>query len=119
MFFCKSLRFILFSRGEKMKISYENSSGSLMIRLIGDVDDNGIIKARQDIDRLLEKERYYEVVFDFSGVSFMDSTGIGMLLGRYKKLEKLSVPMYVTGTNKQVDKVFFTSGIYEIICKLA
>ena len=39
-----------------MKISYENSSGSLMIRLIGDVDDNGIIKARQDIDRLLEKE---------------------------------------------------------------
>ena len=33
-----------------MKISYENSSGSLMIRLIGDVDDNGIIKARQDID---------------------------------------------------------------------
>ena len=48
-----------------MKISYENSSGSLMIRLIGDVDDNGIIKARQDIDRLLEKERYYEVVFDF------------------------------------------------------
>ncbi|UKI13951.1 MAG: STAS domain-containing protein [Clostridiales bacterium] len=85
----------------------KNSSGSLMIRLIGDVDDNGIIKARQDIDRLLEKERYYEVVFDFSGVSFMDSTGIGMLLGRYKKLEKLSVPMYVTGTNKQVDKVFF------------
>ena len=42
-----------------MKISYENSSGSLMIRLIGDVDDNGIIKARQDIDRLLEKERCY------------------------------------------------------------
>lgn len=119
MFFCKSFEFILFSRGEKMKISYENSSGSLMIRLIGDVDDNGIIKARQDIDRLLEKERYYEVVFDFSGVNFMDSTGIGMLLGRYKKLEKLSVPMYVTGTNKQVDKVFFTSRIYEIICKLA
>lgn len=39
-----------------MKISYENSSGSLMIRLIGDVDDNGIIKARQDIDRLLERK---------------------------------------------------------------
>ena len=49
----------------------------------------------------------------------MDSTGIGMLLGRYKKLERLGIPMYVTGTNKQVDKVFFTSGIYEIIRKLA
>lgn len=70
-----------------MKISYENSSGSLMIRLIGDVDDNGIIKARQDIDRLLEKERYYEVVFDFSGVSFMDSTGIGCFSDDIKNLK--------------------------------
>lgn len=83
------------------------------------MDDNGIIKSRQEIDKILDKERFYEAVFDFSGVNFMDSTGIGMLLGRYKKLERMSVPMYVTGANKQVDKVFFTSGIYEIIRKLA
>mgnify|MGYP004643750147 FL=1 len=102
-----------------MKINFENSSGSLLIRIIGDVDDNGIIKSRQEIDKILDKERFYEAVFDFSGVNFMDSTGIGMLLGRYKKLERMSVPMYVTGANKQVDKVFFTSGIYEIIRKLA
>lgn len=103
-----------------MKISYENSSGSLMIRLIGDVDDNGIIKAqtryRTDCWKRKDITKSCSI---FRALSFMDSTGIGMLLGRYKKLEKLSVPMYVTGTNKQVDKVFFTSGIYEIICKLA
>ena len=47
-----------------MKISYENSSGSLMIRLIGDVDDNGIIKARQDIDRLSVGE------YPWTGIAF-------------------------------------------------
>lgn len=90
-----------------MKISYENSSGSLMIRLIGDVDDNGIIKARQDIDRLLEKERYYEVVFDFSGVSFMDSTGIGMLLGRYKKLENYPCRCTLRAQTSKSTKYFY------------
>ena len=102
-----------------MEISFENSGGALCIRLKGDIDDAGIQKARSRIDSILDKERFYEVVFDFSGVPFMDSTGIGMLLGRYTKLERLGIPMYVTGTNKQVDKVFFTSGIYEIIRKLA
>lgn len=102
-----------------MKVFYENTNGALTFKLTGDIDDAGIHKVRGRIDELLDSERYFEVVFDFKGVPFMDSTGIGMLLGRYRKLQKHGVPMYILGVNAQVDKVFYTSGIYEIIKKLA
>lgn len=102
-----------------MNVDYENKNGALIFSLKGDVDDAAIQKVRAFIDAKLDGERYFEVVFDFSEVPFMDSTGIGMLLGRYKKLQKYNIPMFISGVNKQVDKVFFTSGIYEIIKKLA
>lgn len=102
-----------------MNVDFENKNGELTFKLLGDVDDCTISKVRNFIDDKLDNERYFEVVFDFSSVPFMDSTGIGMLLGRYRKLQNFNVPMYIRGVNKQVDKVFYTSGIYEIIKKLA
>ncbi len=102
-----------------MKVDYENKNGALTFKLTGEIDDAAIQKVRSFIDTRLEGERYFEVIFDFTGVQFMDSTGIGMLLGRYRKLQNYNVPMFICGVNKQVDKVFFTSGIYEIIKKLA
>ena len=48
-------------------------------------------------------------------VDFMDSTGIGMLLGRYKKTSKLKIPFSVSDVNSQIDKVFKVSGIYSVI----
>ena len=47
----------------------------------------------------------------------MDSTGIGMFLGRYKKIKKLNIKMYISGTNSVTDKIFEISGIYTIIPK--
>lgn len=102
-----------------MQVSYKNANGALRLLLTGDIDDAAMVKTRGYIDGILDSERYFEVIFDFNGVPFMDSTGIGMLLGRYKKLQRNNVPMFITGACGQVDKVFFTSGIYEIIKKLA
>ena len=102
-----------------MDVKFSLSNGTLRVMLIGELDDCSASFVRQILDDALRKYNYDDVVFDMSELNFMDSTGIGMLLGRYKKLERLGIPMYVTGTNKQVDKVFFTSGIYEIIRKLA
>ena len=102
-----------------MDVKFSLSNGTLRVMLIGELDDCSASFVRQILDDALRKYNYDDVVFDMSELNFMDSTGIGMLLGRYKKLERQGIPMYVTGTNKQVDKVFFTSGIYEIIRKLA
>ena len=56
-----------------------------------------------------------KVIFDFSNVAFMDSAGIGMLLGRYKVIKMLGGQLELMNVNKQVEKVFEISGILKII----
>ena len=63
--------------------------------------------------KLLDKTK--KVIFDFSNVAFMDSAGIGMLLGRYKVIKMLGGQLELMNVNKQVEKVFEISGILKII----
>ena len=51
-------------------------------------------------------------------LDFMDSTGIGVLIGRYKKLKGTNTPIYIKNTNSHVEKIFKMSGIYEIMPKI-
>ncbi|MEG1612755.1 MAG: anti-sigma factor antagonist [Clostridia bacterium] len=102
-----------------MEIKHKLNNLTLQITMVGELDEASATKARFDIDSLIENNRIAEVIFDFSEVEFMDSTGIGILLGRYKKLLRKNVEMFIVNTRPQVDKVFKMSGIYEIIKKLA
>ncbi len=102
-----------------MKILHRVSNKTLTIKLCGELDEATASKARAEIDDLFDCSRFLEVIFDFSEVEFMDSTGIGILLGRYKKLNRMNIDMFILNPKPQVDKVFTTSGIYEIIKKLA
>ena len=54
-----------------------------------------------------------------NGLSFMDSTGIGVLLGRYKLIKKLGGVAMIKGSNKQIDRVLTMSGIYTIMEKIS
>ena len=54
-------------------------------------------------------------MFDFSKVSFMDSAGIGLLIGRYKLIKMLGGMAEIMNTNKSIEKVLEMSGIVKII----
>ena len=56
-----------------------------------------------------------KVMFDFSKVSFMDSAGIGLLIGRYKLIKLLGGNVEIINTNKSIEKVLEMSGIVKII----
>ena len=56
-----------------------------------------------------------KVVFDFSNVSFMDSAGIGMVIGRYKMMKMLGGTLEMTNVSQSVRKIFEMSGITKII----
>ena len=73
---------------------------------------------RNDMDRLIETERPECLILDFSAVSMMDSSGIGLIIGRYKLLRRYGGRMCVRGVGKNVDRVFCVSGMYRIIEKI-
>ena len=102
-----------------MEIKYKKTSQSLTIYLYGELDEYSATSARVLIDRLLlDNANTEKVVFDLSGISFMDSTGIGLLIGRYKKLKQINLPSYITGVSINTDKVLGLSGIYNIMPKI-
>lgn len=102
-----------------MEVKYNIKKSGVYIYMSGELDEHSSKKAREQIDFIIDKNaNASSVVFNMKELSFMDSTGIGMLIGRYKKLKALNVPTYIENPSFCADKVFLTSGIYSLIPKL-
>ncbi len=95
---------------------YDNT---LYINIVGDLDEHNAVNVRKDIDNLIKYENYKQIIIDLSELDFMDSTGIGVLIGRYKLVKDKGVPIFISSPNKQVDKIFSMTGIYNIMPKIA
>ena len=103
-----------------MDIKYRNSDSGLTFYVHGELDEFSASTAKNILDKIISdnpNSRY--AVFDLSGLSFMDSTGIGLLIGRYKKLKRFSIPAYIQGAPCGIEKVLELSGIYEIMPKVS
>ncbi len=102
-----------------MDIKYKKGSNILTIYVCGELDECSASNAKNILDKLLlDNINSREVVFDLSGLSFMDSTGIGLLIGRYKKLKQFSIPSYISGASVSIEKVIELAGLYSIMPKI-
>lgn len=87
----------------------------IKINLAGEIDHHSAKKIREELDRKILKSGAENVVLDLSRVSFMDSSGIGVLLGRYKLFATRKI--YLQGANESIDKLLTMSGIYSVMPK--
>ena len=71
------------------------------------------------MDDLINGNTFNQVIIDLSELEFMDSTGIGVLIGRYKKLRSKNVPIYICNPSNHVEKIFKMSGLYDIMPKIS
>ncbi len=101
-----------------MKIDSELKNNTLTVTLSGELDESCALFVRAQLDALFDTRGLHKVVMDMAGVSFMDSTGIGMLIGRYKVLKAKGIPLLLSSPSSVVDKVLSLSGIYEIMPKI-
>lgn len=90
----------------------------MTVAFFGDIDEFACRTLRSDIDAKIVESAPKEVIFDLNGVSFVDSTGIGFILGRYKKLCVAGGRLKLANVPPQVDKVFRTSGVYSVVEKV-
>ncbi|NLK99147.1 MAG: anti-sigma F factor antagonist [Clostridiales bacterium] len=97
--------------------SYEIRQRCLIIRLNDELDHHNAVQIREKADRLIERNNIKHIIFDFSGSGFMDSAGIGVIMGRYKKVIFIGGSIAVASVNSAVDRIFRLSGLYKIINK--
>lgn len=101
-----------------MEIKYKKQNSTLTIYLYGELDECFANKSRESIDSvIMQHTNSKSVVFDLSGLTFMDSTGLGLLIGRYKKLKQLNIQAYISGANISTEKVIEVAGLYKIMPK--
>ncbi|MCX4312277.1 MAG: anti-sigma factor antagonist [Clostridia bacterium] len=100
-----------------MKIEHYVNSDELHVKLTGELDEHSSAYVRMSLDALLEKENIRRLYIDMSDLSFMDSTGIGVLIGRYKRLKPRGITVYIESPRPTVDRVLTLSGIYDIMFK--
>ena len=102
-----------------MKVTAIEQEGVLFLLLEGELDAHTAGQLRREADYQIDAHAAAEkAVFDLSKVSFMDSTGIGFLIGRYKKLKRYGIPSYISKVNLETDKILSLSGVYSLIPKL-
>jgi stage II sporulation protein AA (anti-sigma F factor antagonist) len=102
-----------------MQIRHSLIKNTLYISLMGEMDECSSQSARKECDILLDEHpSVKQMIINLSEVTFMDSTGIGFLIGRYKKASRLGVAVYVQKPNLAADKVLTLSGVYALIPKV-
>ena len=102
-----------------MQILAETQGNVVYLHLCGEIDEHNAHSARTKADRLVERYAGSErAIFELKEVSFMDSTGIGFLIGRYKRFQRFGVPVYLTNPTNSTDKILEMSGIYTLMPKV-
>lgn len=98
-----------------MEVFFKVSDNILIAQVKGEVDHHSAAPLRNTIDRSMKAFNCKDLVLDFCGVGFMDSSGIGVALGRYKKLVKTGGKLCICGCSEYISKVLGMAGVFSII----
>ena len=98
---------------EKLKHTYENKI--LTLKIIGDIDHHGASSVREYADLLIFEKRPRLLLFDLSQVEFMDSSGLGLILGRYTVASELGCEMKIYKPAPSVLRILNLAGIERLI----
>ena len=88
---------------------------SLKVIVPAEVDHCFADEVREEVDRRLQTEDIRVLEFDFKDTEFMDSSGIGLLMGRYKLMRAIGGEVRITHTGERIRKILMLSGIHKII----
>lgn len=98
---------------------YEKKKNTLTVKLRGELDHSVASGVRTELDELILDPSVRRLVFDLHGLEFMDSSGIGLIIGRYKLMARRGGTVAVRGPGRGVDRIFQMSGLYQLVERLA
>ena len=94
---------------------FKNMKNSLLVSLSGELDQYAAADLKSKIDIEIQAAQKRNLIIDLSKVSLMDSSGIGVIIGRYKKISSEGGKVSVVNVNDRVKKIFNLSGMNKII----
>lgn len=99
---------------QHMDYIYMVSGDTLRIRMNAELDHHLAEEMRQVIDDVIDRRGVVHIVFDFEKIDFMDSAGIGLIMGRYKKLRGKG-DISIMGAGEGIKRILLISGLHKIV----
>ncbi len=93
---------------------YMVNNDKLIIRMNAELDHHLAEEMRAVIDEIIDERGVKHIVFDFTRVDFMDSAGIGLIMGRYKKIRNMG-DITIIGVRESVRRILLISGLHKIV----
>ena len=101
-------------KGVDSKMKIEKQEDRVIAFLSGEIDHHSARFMREEIDEQCERTRPKILELDFKGVSFMDSSGIGLVMGRYRTMQQLGGSLRVTNATSSINKVMKLAGLEKL-----
>ena len=96
-------------------MKYEVQENCLTIFLPGELDHHNAEEIRKRSDYLIDQNHIRYVIFDFTDTTFMDSSGLGVIMGRYKRIYMLGGEVCAVHTSERMKKILTMSGVTRIM----
>ncbi len=103
------------ARDRKPGFDSEFTGTVLKIKLRGEIDHHSAVAVRSAIDDMIRSKRPGELVIDMSAVDFMDSSGLGLIMGRYNTMKEIGGSVTVADPNPSTEKIMNLAGLERII----
>ncbi|MBQ8683857.1 MAG: STAS domain-containing protein [Clostridia bacterium] len=94
-----------------MKIDLKHEDGTLTALLTGELDHHTAGDMREKIDAAALSGRCRRLVLDFSGISFMDSSGVGLIMGRYRLMQTMGGSLQIQGAGPRLERMIRLAGL--------
>ena len=98
-----------------MGVVYEVKGETLKVKLPKEVDHCNSVEIRKEADKRIYSGKVKNVEFDFSNTNFMDSSGIGMIMGRHRLIKPLGGKIFLSGVTGNVERIVKVSGLSKLL----
>lgn len=98
-----------------MNLRFQHKDKTLIVGISGELDHHSSEAIRIKIDNKIDELGIMNLIIDFSDVNFMDSSGIGVIIGRYRRIAEFGGELLIVNLKPQIRKVFELGGLFKII----
>lgn len=102
-------------KSKNCRVDICKEKAMLTVRLSGEIDHHSAVIVRSEIDGMIAEHRPERLVLDLSGIDFMDSSGIGLIMGRYARMKTVGGELVVQRPNERIRRIFEMAGLERIV----
>ena len=96
-------------------LDIKGDADELTVRISGEIDHHSAVSVRSEIDRKIAEIRPKRTVIELSGIDFMDSSGLGLIMGRYQKMRAIGGELVLREPNERILKIFRLAGLEKVV----